>query len=133
MPYDYRQALERLTAAAAQGDTSAPLALGVMYGLGLGVAQDYGRALDCYRQGAMAGEARAQSNLGWMYGTGRGVPQDFVQAYAWYNIAAAAGEDTARTNRDIVVTLMTPAQLEEAQRISRELFDKIEAGRAHQV
>tara|TARA_B100001123_G_scaffold276256_1_gene307312 strand:+ start:1912 stop:2112 length:201 start_codon:yes stop_codon:yes gene_type:complete len=59
-----------------------------------------------------------------MYGTGRGVPQDHVQAHLWFNIAASrmTGEarETAVSNRDIVTSQLTPADLSEAQRLARE-------------
>ena len=80
MPTDYRAAFEEFARFAEQGDTGAQFNLGVMYGLGLGVAQDYLMAMDWYEKAALNGNAQAQCNLAWMYGTGRGVPQDFVRA-----------------------------------------------------
>lgn len=128
MPKDYGEELESYLKAANDGHAAAQARLGLMYGLGLGVAQDYARAIGWYRRAAEAGELSAQVNLGWMYGTGRGVPQDFVRAYAWYSIAAAGGEETGRNNRDALAGVMTPGQLEQAQELSRELFAKHGAG-----
>ena len=127
MVRDYSLALKTYRDAADSGDRSAQFKIGVLYGLGLGVDQDYFQAVHWYRQAAELGLSQAQSNLGFMYGTGRGVPQDYVQAYAWYNIAAAGGEDTARANRDVVAEKMSRTQIEEAQRVSKELFDHLEA------
>jgi TPR repeat protein len=125
MLFDYTLSLKSCQEAAENGDRTAQYKLGVMCGLGLGMPQDYASAVKWYRLAAESGDARAQSNLGFMYGTGRGVPQDYIQAYAWYNVASAAGEDTARKNRDSVAERMSPSQLEQAQKLSSELFEKI--------
>lgn len=126
---DYALTLKSSLDAAAQGDREAQYRLGVLYGLGLGVDQDYAAAVRWYRSAAEAGEPRAQCNLGYLYGTGRGVPQDFLHAYAWYNLAAAGGEENARRNRDAVAARMSATQLEQAQRLSMELFERVEQAR----
>jgi hypothetical protein len=41
----------------------------------------------------------------------------------WLNLAAAQGNEGAVKNRDIVVVLMTPAQIAEAQRLAREWLE----------
>jgi len=125
MLFDYTLALKSCREAAGNGDRTAQYKLGAMCGLGLGIPQDYAAAVKWYRLAAESGDARAQSNLGYMYGTGRGVPQDYIQAYAWYNVASAGGEDTARKNRDAVAERMSPSQLEQAQKLSAELFEGI--------
>ncbi len=106
--------------AAAQGDARAQYNLGVMYDKGQGVRQDYAEAVKWYRMAAEQGNANAQNNLGVMYHMAWGVPQDYVQAHLWYNLAAAQGTDQARKNRDIIADRMTPAQIDEAQRLARE-------------
>jgi hypothetical protein len=60
-----------------------------------------------------------------MHHQGAGVPQDFVEAYKWYNLAAARfvhpqGVDRAVQARDAVAGQMTPEQIAEAQRLTRE-------------
>ncbi|MDH3315899.1 MAG: sel1 repeat family protein [Gammaproteobacteria bacterium] len=125
MLLDYRLTLESCRKDAEKGDPVAQYKLGVMYGLGLGVAQDYSEAVKWYQRAARAGDARSQSNLGFMYGTGRGVPQDFIKAYAWYNVASASGEDTARHNRDAVAGRMSASQIEKAQKLSAEIFEQV--------
>ncbi len=72
------------------------------------------------RRLADQGDARAQYNLGEMYMLGRGVPQDYTQAYMWVALAAAQGNEKAPGIRDILESVMTPAQLAEAQRLARE-------------
>ena len=91
-----------------------------MYENGEGVAQDYAEAVRWYRLAAEQGYANAQINLGGMYYNGEGVPQDYVQAHMWSNLAAAQGNANAVANRDIAASLMTPAQIAEAQRLARE-------------
>lgn len=123
MPTDYRKAFEEFQRFAQRGDGLAQFRLGLMYGLGLGVAQDYTAAIDWYERAARTGNAAAQCNLGWMFATGRGIPQDFVTALAWYSLAAAAGQDLARRNRDLLSAHMTPGQVERAQQLARDLHD----------
>ena len=70
------------------------------------------------------GFALAQAGLGVMYKDGQGVPQDFVQAYMWLNLAVSqlAGmkeSDVAVKLRDWVASKMTPAQIAQAQRLTR--------------
>ena len=129
---DYETALREWRPLAEQGDATAQYNLGVMYDNGRGVARDYAEAVKWYRRAAEQGEAAAQFNLGFMYATGQGVAQDYVLAHLWYNLAASRlppGENrnTAVRNRDIVETLMTPAQVAEAQKLAREWKPKAQA------
>jgi len=67
-----------------------------------------------------------------MYEIGRGVPQDYLAAYMWFNLAGAHAEpafrwdEASRTvwsaveDRDRIAAKLTPAQIAEAQRLSRE-------------
>ena len=103
-----------------QGDAKGQNGLGRMYAEGRCVPQDYAEALKWYRLAADQGEARAQFFLGAMYAEGKGVPQDQVLAHMWFNLSAAQGDGNAVTNRDITARLMTPDQLAEAQRLTRE-------------
>ncbi len=80
----------------------------------------YATALKEWRPLAEQGIARAQSNLGSMYEYGEGVPQDDVQARMWLNLAAAQGDELARIHRDRMTRQMTPVQLAEARRLTRE-------------
>ena len=124
---DYSEVLSRALESAKCGDSEAQFRLGIHFGLGLGCPQDYTRAVTWYTRAAEAGHAGAQSNLGFMYGTGRGVPQDYVQAYAWYSLAAAVGNEDARANRDTVREMMAGDQLERAQNLASDWFDKLQA------
>ena len=64
--------------------------------------------------------ATAQFNLGVLYANGRGVPRDYVLAYMWSNLGAAGGNELGGKNRDLDAAHMTPADISEAQRLSRE-------------
>ena len=103
--------------------------MGILYRLGEGVPKDYTEAVRWFRLAAEQGDVTAQRQLGDAYRFGEGVSQDYVQAYAWLNIAAARGEDAAAENRDEIAELMTHPQIEEAQRMSQDLWNRIEAAR----
>ena len=125
VPKDYVLAMQWYRLAADQGYAAAQYNLGLMYTNGRGVPKDYVLAAKWYRLAAEQGSADAQSNLGAMYGTGRGVPQDQVLAYMWRNLAAAGASvanvrEQAEKGRDALATRMTPTQIAEAQRLSRE-------------
>jgi TPR repeat protein len=81
---------------------------------------DYKTALRLIRPLAEQGYANAQYNLGVFYDNGLGVPQDRIRAYMWLCLAAMQGRDRAAAFRDLVARLMTPGQLAEAQKLSRE-------------
>ena len=95
-----------------------------MHDYGQGVPQDDAEAARWYRLAADQGLALAQVNLGVRYENGRGVPQDHILAYMWLNLGASrqtgkAREDAVK-NRDIAADQLTPAALNEAQRLARE-------------
>ena len=94
--------------------------LGFMYANGEGVPKDAVQAVSWLRKAADQGLASAQFGLGLMYASGEGVPKDFVIAYMWRNLASAQGEGIAKPARDALETMMTPAQIAEAQKLSRE-------------
>ena len=120
VPQDYGQARQWYEKAAAQGYAIAQFNLGWLYDNGQGVPQDYGQARLWYEKAAAQGYANAQSNLAVLYDDGDGVPQDFVQAHKWYSLAAANGHENAATARDGLSRMMTPAQIDKAQKLARE-------------
>lgn len=120
VPQDDRQAATWYSKAAEQGDARAQYNLGVHNGNGRGVPRDNAQAVALFRSAAERGLAEAQVQLAEMYATGKGVPQDYIEAHMWRNLAAARanGEDQKRyaEMRDSLATLMTPAQIAEAQK-----------------
>ncbi len=126
---DYMTALRLWRPLAAQGYAYAQYNLGGMYREGQGVPQDYAEAAKWYRKAAKQGYAQAQYNVGVMYGKGRGVPQNNVQAHMWFSLAASRflpGEDhdKAVQARVMLAAIMTPAQIAEAQKLTRERHPK---------
>jgi len=117
---DFATALREWTPLAEQGNANAQYNLGYMYEKGEGISQDYMTAVKWYRLAAEQGDADAQSSLGWMFAYGQGVIQDNYYAYMWFNIAASSGNKDAVQYRDIVAGKMTPARIEDAQKLARE-------------
>lgn len=81
---------------------------------------------------AIAGHVASQHKLGAAFATGDGLELDYVQAYAWLNVAAAGGHEDSIETRDLIVDLMTPDQVSEAQKIARTYFEEA-ASRAPQT
>ena len=111
---------------AEQGDAEAQTALGAMYYESLGVPKDYQLALKWHRRAAEQGDAHGQFSLGGMYALGKGVPQDYVLAHKWFNLCAAQGDKDAAKWRDKTAKKMTPSQIAEAQKLSRNFKPKKE-------
>jgi hypothetical protein len=93
---------------------------GAAYGKG-----DYVTVERLIRPLANEGVVPAQALLGVMYATGQGVPQDYVSAHMWFNLAAAhekplPGQISAVQARAAIETLMTTAQIAQAQTLARE-------------
>jgi len=125
VPQDDAKAFGWYRKAAEQGYANAQYGLGYMYLEGRGVPRDYGKALEWFQKAARKGQAGAQNGLATMYERGTGVSRDYVQAYAWYNTSAANLDDLgAATHREILEARMKPAQVQEAQKLSREYFEK---------
>ena len=97
--------------------------MGVKYANGEGVPEDDAQAVSWYREAAAQGLADAQYNLGVMYANGEGAPEDYVRAYAWLNLAAAQGLEGAERAKATLRQAMVPAQIADAQKLSRELAD----------
>jgi TPR repeat protein len=108
----FEAAREALWPLARSGNADAEELIGVMYALGLGVAQDHVRAFDWYLRSAMKAHPGAQSGVGWYYETGLGLPApDLVRAYAWYVLSAIGGDPDAAISQEEVVKKMTPEQI----------------------
>src|SRR5260221_4498710 len=95
-----------------------------MYDNGKGVPRDANEAVKWYRLAAEQELAVAQNNLGLMHLNGQGVAKDVVRAYMWVNLAVLSSssveeEKTAMNNRDAIALKMTPAQIAEAQNLTR--------------
>jgi uncharacterized protein len=116
---DYSTAFGLVRPLAEHGDALAQSMLGHIFRDGHGVPQDYTEAASWFRKAADQDSPVAQFNLGFLYLRGLGVPQDYVQAHMWFNLAAVRFPRAAEV-RDFAARKMTPAQIEEAQRLARE-------------
>jgi TPR repeat protein len=130
-PQDYEQALYWYLRAGKQGNASAQYELGDMYARGLGVPRDQTQAVAWYSKAADQGHPVAQYNLGVIFERGQGVPQDYARAHMWFNLAASYSPNQAFPfrglavrARDEVAAKMTPAQIDEAQRLTSEWTPK---------
>ena len=91
------------------------------------MSQSGAEALKWYRLAADQGHATAQFNLGRLYVVGRDISQDYVQAYRWFTLAEVGFPDfdvKARARaikaREVISPMMTPAQIDEAQRLASQ-------------
>src|SRR6202035_3525112 len=91
----------------------------LMYFNGRGVPQDHAEAAKWMHKAAEQGLASAQYFLGLDYASGDGVPKDTVTAYMWTNLAAVSKEE-AKPIRSDLERSMTPEQIAEGQRLTRE-------------
>ena len=123
VPEDNEKAARWYRLAAAQGDTRAQTKLGDLYSVGAGVPKDQAEAVRWYRLAAERGDAFAQTELGKMYGAGSGVPEDMVQAYAWWLVADRQDSPGVEGLLKLAVETMTPAQIAEAEALSRKYWD----------
>jgi uncharacterized protein len=117
---DFTTALREWQPLAEQGDARAQFSFGLLYENGDGVPRDYAKARHWYEKAAAQGDAKAQLYLGLQSSFGQGGPMDLVQAYKWYSLAAGNGNAYAPGYRDDLAKQMTPAQIAEAQKRTRE-------------
>ena len=127
VPRDYATAVRWFRAAAEQGSDQGQWLLGIMYVNGWGVPKDNASAVPWLRLAAGQGHINAQLVLGLLYRQGAGVEQDYVAAYAWLNLAAVQNSE-ARQGREQLAEVMTADQIADAQRMARELWERIETG-----
>jgi TPR repeat protein len=120
VPKNYAKAVKWYRMAAEQGHADAQYSLGEMYAGGRGVPQDLAEAAKWWREAAEQGKATAQVGIGLLYAQGIGVPQDLVQAHMWFTISAAQGNKMALEARGRLERVMTPNQIVEARRVTRE-------------
>jgi len=108
-----------------QGDADAQFNLALLYNHGAGTPQDTRYAVYWYTKAAEQGHVHAQYNLGHMYEYDDEPPQDYKQAFFWYTKAAEQGHYFAKEDRDKMLEKMSQSQIEEVQKLSKELYEKI--------
>lgn len=133
VPEDDFEAVKWYRIASEQGHPSSQYFLGVMYDKGEGVPEDDSEAIKWYRMGALRGESRAQASLARMYVNGEGVQKDIVAGYAWMNVAAIGGDQKIADAKDRIRSAMTYEQVTAGQKLSNEIFGRLESGNSEAV
>jgi TPR repeat protein len=121
---DYKSAFPLCMQAASQGNAIEQGRLGFMYDKGYGTPKDDKQAAYWYTKAAEQGHADAQFKVGFILYNGAGTPKDNVMAYVWWNIAAAQGHEYAKGTRGLIEEEMTPNQIAEAHKLSKEYYAK---------
>ena len=127
VPHDAKQCVYWYTKAAEQGHVNAQYNLGNIYhnGYGREVPKDSKLAIFWFTKAAEQGFVHAQYSLGRNYQYGNGAPQDYKQAFFWYTKAAEKGYYFAKVDRDEMLEMMSQSHIEEVQKLSKELYEKI--------
>ncbi|MCP5153008.1 MAG: sel1 repeat family protein [Ectothiorhodospiraceae bacterium] len=121
---DYATALREFRALADKGVIIAYTNLGYMHALGEGVDADMAQAARWFLKAAEGGSAAAQVTVGSLYFHGEGVERNLPLAYAWFNVAATNGRNDALDYMNLISPRLEPAQLAEADKLSRAIFDR---------
>ena len=121
---DFANAIKEWILLAENGDEKAQYFLGLIYYKGKGVPQDYKTALKWFNLSAEQGNALAQYNLGRLYYLGNGVKENMVYAHMWVNLASLNGFEMVEKINELLIEIMTPSQIQEAQKLAIECVKK---------
>jgi hypothetical protein len=121
-----RQRFRETKVKAEKGDAESQHMVGFCYTMGLNVEKDYVEASKWHRKAAEQNHVRAQCCVGVAYQFGKGVKKDYVEAYAWLNLAAET-YDRAVMGRDDLEKWMSPQQVVDAKKRTKELRAQIDA------
>jgi hypothetical protein len=110
-----------------QGHADAQFNLALLYYHGVGTPQDTRYAIYWFTKAAKQGHVQAQYKLGklYHYGYGEEVRQESKQAVYWLTKAAELGHYFAKKDRDKMLEKMSQSQIEEVQKLSKKLYEKI--------
>jgi TPR repeat protein len=114
------EAVKWFRKAAEQNVAPAQFNLGCCYVNGDGVPKDYSEAFKWHFKAADQGEPVAQCIVGNDYLLGFGIPKDNIEAYKWLNLSVAQGNQTAKSVLEFLEKQMTPEQVADAQKLTRE-------------
>lgn len=84
---DYSKAIELYKNAAANGNSTALIRLGLIYTEGKLVEKDYSKAIDYFKQSAKLGNAGGFVFLGDLYKRGEGVEKNLAKALSYFEKA----------------------------------------------
>jgi uncharacterized protein len=126
IPIDYQKAFNIAIANAEDREAASQFILGALYYMGQGVKQNYKEAGRWLIKAAEKGYPEAQIVLGFMCERGQvgigSLEDGLVEAYQWYLMAGLRGANI-NEDKNSLCKEMTPSQIEEAKRRSRDLFD----------
>ena len=109
------QAIQWFKSAAAQGDATAHLMLGVIYfGALPSTPKDIVQAIQWFRSSANLGDGQARDILARFYATGTGVPEDLDMAMRWANSSLDAGFGPARKTIQLIQTISAEKKIASA-------------------
>ena len=98
-----------------------PLLLVALLATPVGAAQVEDPAgLENLRKAAETGDAEAMLELGILYEFGYQMPDNKPPALAWYRLAAEAGNPKATARMEVIRGGMSPAEIEQANRLYGE-------------
>ena len=117
---NYNEAIKWFRLAAEQGIANAQRNLATIYMFGIGAPKDYEEAFKWTYKVADQGFSVAQNIVGFSYLIGVGVSTNNIEAYKWFNLSAASGNQDAKSELEILEQQMTPEQVAEAQKATRE-------------
>jgi TPR repeat protein len=124
---DDAEAVKWITLASDAGHIPAHARLGFLYDNMKGSLRDRSLAFKYYLKSAIHGERESQYIVGNRLLKGDGVAIDGLAAYAWFNVCAASFHRDAGVMRDLISLELSPAQIVEAQKLSRQFIGDIEA------
>lgn len=127
---DDAEAVKWITLASDAGHIPAHARLGFLYDNMNGSLRDRSLAFKYYLKSAIHGERESQYIVGNRLLKGDGVAIDGLAAYAWFNVCAASFHREAGLIRDLIGRELSPTQIDEAQKLSRQLLAEIEANLA---
>ena len=117
---DIKKAVRWYRRSAKQGNALGQSSLGRLYLWGSGVTKNYKKAVEWIRRAAEQGDDESQTDLGELYEKGQGVQQDNIMAFMWFDIAAKAGEFYAIKGCRRLKKILTPSQLAQARKLSKQ-------------
>ena len=121
---NYIAALKEWRPLAEQGHSESQFVLGLLYRNGKGVEKDFSTAIKWYLLAAENGHAKAQAKLGYMYVNGEGVNKNYVRAYMWGRLSEINENSEGSELKRIMTIELTPAKIEEAERLARDCIKK---------
>ena len=130
-PRQAAKTLDRYQKAAAAGFVSAQYNLAEALVDRRGIAPDVDRAITLLRQIAERGYQPAQMRLAEENLRREGKGTSRAEAYAWYTVAYHDGNGAAEHALSLLAPLLTPAEREAAERLSRSIDATVTAGRLH--